>query len=58
VLAGRQCFKDLTLPFDGANRPGAKVSQGVRDTFRMQGMQAGFKDIIECIKAFSETDFT
>jgi non-heme chloroperoxidase len=52
-----QFFKDLTIPFYGANRPGAKVSQGVRDTFWMQGMQAGFKGVIDCIKAFSETDF-
>src|SRR5688572_26342798 len=59
VLADRsQFFKDLTTPFYGANRPGAKVSQGVRDTFWMQGMQAGFKAVIDCIKAFSETDFT
>jgi non-heme chloroperoxidase len=53
-----QFFKDLTAPFYGANRPGAKVSQGVRDSFWMQGMQAGFKGVIDCIKAFSETDFT
>jgi non-heme chloroperoxidase len=59
VLADRsQFFKDLTTPFYGANRPGAKVSQGVRDTFWMQGMTAGFKGVIDCIKAFSETDFT
>ena len=59
VLADRsQFFKDLTTPFYGANRPGAKVSQGVRDTFWLQGMQAGFKAVIDCIKAFSETDFT
>ena len=59
VLADRsQFFKDLTIPFYGANRPGAKVSQGVRDAFWMQGMQAGFKGVIDCIKAFSETDFT
>ena len=59
VLADRsQFFKDLTAPFYGANRPGAKVSQGVRDSFWMQGMQAGFKGVIDCIKAFSETDFT
>jgi non-heme chloroperoxidase len=53
-----QFFKDLSGPFYGANRPGAKVSQGVRDSFWMQGMQAGFKGVIDCIKAFSETDFT
>jgi non-heme chloroperoxidase len=59
VLADRsQFFKDLTLPFYGGNRPGASVSQGVRDTFWMQGMQAGFKGVIDCIRAFSETDFT
>ncbi|HEX2344484.1 MAG TPA: alpha/beta hydrolase, partial [Vicinamibacterales bacterium] len=59
VTADRsQFFKDLTTPFYGANRPGATVSQGVRDSFWMQGMQAGFKGVIDCIKAFSETDFT
>jgi len=59
VLADRsQFFKDLTIPFYGANRPDAKVSQGVRDTFWLQGMTAGFKGVIDCIKAFSETDFT
>ena len=59
VLADRsQFFKDLAVPFYGANRAGAKVSQGVRDTFWMQGMQAGFKGVIDCIKAFSETNFT
>jgi len=59
VLADRsQFFKDLSTPFFGANRPGAKVSQGLRDSFWLQGMQAGFKGVIDCIKAFSETDFT
>jgi non-heme chloroperoxidase len=59
VLADRsQFFKDLTTPFYGANRPEAGVSQGVRDSFWMQGMQAGFKNALDCIKAFSETDFT
>jgi non-heme chloroperoxidase len=53
-----QFFKELALQFYGANRPGAKVSQGVRDTFWLQGMQAGLKAVIDCIKAFSETDFT
>jgi non-heme chloroperoxidase len=53
-----QFFKDLTTPFYGANRPDAKVSQGMRDSFWLQGMQAGFKGVIDCIKAFSETDFT
>ncbi len=59
VLADRsQFFKDLTTPFYGGNRPGASVSQGVRDAFWLQGMLAGFKGVIDCIKAFSETDFT
>jgi non-heme chloroperoxidase len=59
VLADRsQFFKDLAVTFYGADRAGAKVSQGVRDSFWMQGMQAGFKGVIDCIKAFSETDFT
>ncbi len=59
VLADRsQFFKDLSAPFYGANRPNAKVSQGLRDSFWLQGMQAGFKGVIDCIKAFSETDFT
>ena len=59
VLADRsQYFKDFSAPFYGANRAGAKVSQGVRDSFWMQGMQAGFKGVFDCIKAFSETDFT
>jgi non-heme chloroperoxidase len=59
VLADRsQFFKDLSVPFYGANRPGARVSQGLRDAFWLQGMQAGFKAVIDCIKAFSETDFT
>jgi len=53
-----QFFKDLTAPFYGANRPGAKVSQGLRDSFWLQGMQAGLKPVVDCIKAFSETDFT
>ena len=58
-LADRsQFFKDLSAPFYGANRPGAKVSQGVRDSFWLQGMQAGLKGALDCIKAFSETDFT
>lgn len=59
VLADRsQFFKDLTGPFYGANRPGAKVSQGVRRGFWLQAMQGGMKNELECIKAFSETDFT
>jgi non-heme chloroperoxidase len=59
VVADRsQFFKDLTTPFYGANRPGAKVSQGVRDSFWAQGMMGGHKGIYDCIKAFSETDQT
>ena len=59
VLADRsQFFKDLSAPFYGANRPNSKVSQGLRDSFWLQGMRAGFKAVIGCIKAFSETDFT
>ena len=53
-----QFFKDLSAPFYGANREGAKVSQGLRDSFWMQGMLAGIKACYDCIKAFSETDFT
>lgn len=53
-----QFYQDLTMPFYGANRPGAKLSQGVRDAFWLQGMQGGLKNQLECIKAFSETDFT
>ena len=57
VLADRsQYFKDLSVPFYGANRPGSKVSQGLRDSFWRQGMQAGHKAVYDCIKAFSETD--
>jgi non-heme chloroperoxidase len=59
VLADRsQFFRDLSLPFYGFNRPGAKVSQGLRDSFWLQGMLAGHKAAFDCIKAFSETDFT
>jgi non-heme chloroperoxidase len=59
VLADRaQFFRDLSAPFYGANRPGAKVSQGLRDSFWTQGMQCGLNAAFECIKAFSETDFT
>jgi non-heme chloroperoxidase len=54
-----QFYKDLASgPFFGANRPGAKVSQGMIDSFWLQGMQAGAKNTFDCIKAFSETDFT
>ena len=60
VLADRsQFFKDLASgPFYGFNRPGAKVSQGLIDSFWLQGMQAGCKGVLDCVKAFSETDFT
>jgi len=53
-----QFFKDLSAPFYGANRPNAKVSQGLRDFFWLQGMMAGHKACYDCIKAFSETDLT
>ena len=53
-----QFFKDLSAPFYGANRPGATVSQGLRDSFWMQGMLCGLKGAYDCIKAFSETDLT
>jgi non-heme chloroperoxidase len=53
-----QFFEDLSAPFYGANRTGAKVSQGLRDSFWLQGMQCGFKAAYDCIKVFSETDFT
>ncbi len=59
VLADRsQFFKDLTMPFYGYNRPAAKVSEGVRNSFWLQGMLAGFPASYFCIKAFSETDQT
>lgn len=53
-----QFFKDLSEPFYGFNRPGAKVSQGVRDSFWLQAMLCGYPGAYECIKAFSETDLT
>jgi len=53
-----QYFRDLSAPFYGANRPGAQVSQGLRDSFWLQGMLCGYPGAYECIKAFSETDFT
>jgi non-heme chloroperoxidase len=59
VIADRsQFWKDLSAPFYGANRSGASVSQGLRDSFWLQGMMAGHKAVFDCIKAFSETDFT
>ena len=53
-----QFFRDLSEPFYGFNRPGAKISQGLRDSFWLQGMLAGHKAVYDCIQAFSETDFT
>jgi non-heme chloroperoxidase len=53
-----QFYKDLSLPFYGYNRPDAKISEGVRENFWYQGMQGGIKGAYDCIKAFSETDFT
>jgi non-heme chloroperoxidase len=53
-----QFFKDLTMPFYGYNRPGAKISEGVRESFWLQGMMVGIKSALDCIKQFSETDFT
>jgi non-heme chloroperoxidase len=53
-----QFFKDLAGPFYGFNRDGAKDSQGMRDTFWLQGMQCSLRAAYECIKQFSETDFT
>lgn len=54
-----QCYRDIASgPFFGANRAGAKVSQGMIDSFWLQGMQAGHKNTLDCIAAFSETDFT
>ncbi len=59
VLADRsQFFKDLTTTFYGWNRPKAKISDGMRDSFWLQGMQAGIKNVYDCIKVFSETDQT
>ncbi len=59
VLADRsKFFKDLSLPFYGYNRPGAKVSEGVREQFWLQGMMAGMPASYFCVKAFSETDHT
>jgi non-heme chloroperoxidase len=58
VLIDRsQFFKDLSMPFYGFNRPNAVISEGLRDSFWLQGMLAGFNAAFDCIKAFSETDF-
>jgi non-heme chloroperoxidase len=53
-----QFYNDLTLPFYGFNRPGAKVSEGIREHWWLQGMSGGVKPHYDCVKAFSETDFT
>ena len=59
VLTDRsQFFEELSAPFYGANRPGAKVSQGLRESFWLQGMLCGINAAYDCVKAFSETDFT
>jgi len=59
VLADRaQYWKDLSMPFYGFNRPGAKVSEGLRDSFVHQGLMAGMPASYDCVKQFSETDFT
>jgi len=59
VAADRsQYFKDLSMPFYSYNRDGAKISEGVRNAFWLQGMMAGMPASYLCIKAFSETDFT
>jgi non-heme chloroperoxidase len=53
-----QLFRDFADPFFGANRPGANISEGLKETFWLQGMAGGLKDEYDCIRAFSETDFT
>ncbi|MDZ4742977.1 MAG: alpha/beta hydrolase [Verrucomicrobiota bacterium] len=59
VLADRsQFWKDLTMAFYGFNLPGTKISEGVRESFWLQAMLASIKGTYDCIKAFSETDFT
>jgi non-heme chloroperoxidase len=59
ILADRsQFFKDVSAPFYGTNKPGSKVSQGLRDNFWRQGMTASLKSVFDCVAAFSETDFT
>jgi non-heme chloroperoxidase len=59
LLADRsQFYRDLSAPFYGANRAGSKVSQGVREAFWLQSMQAGLKNAFDCVKVFSETDHT
>jgi non-heme chloroperoxidase len=59
LVANRaEFYKDITLPFYGYNRPGAKISEGIREHWWLQGMTGGIKPHYDCIKAFSETDFT
>ena len=59
LVANRpQFYKDITLPFYGYNRPGGKISEGIREHWWLQGMMGGVKAHYDCIKAFSETDFT
>jgi non-heme chloroperoxidase len=59
LIANRaEFYRDFTLPFYGYNRPGAKISEGIRQHWWLQGMLGGAKPHYECIKAFSETDFT
>jgi len=59
VLADRsQFFQDLSVTFYGSNRVGSSVSHGLRDSFWLQAMRSGFIGVLDCIKAFSETDFT
>ena len=59
ILADRsQFWKELSMQFYGYNRPGAKISEGVRESFWLQGMMAGMPASYFCVKAFSETDFT
>ena len=53
-----QAYRDFAIPFYGANRPGAEVSQGILDQFWTWSMQSGLKNAYESVKAFSETDFT
>jgi non-heme chloroperoxidase len=53
-----QFYQDLSAPFYGANRPGATVSQGVRDSFWLWSIQVGLKGAYDCVEAFSETDLT
>jgi non-heme chloroperoxidase len=59
LVANRaEFYRDITLPFYGYNRPGAKISEGIRGRWWLQGMMGGIKPHYDCIKAFSETDFT